>query len=211
MEYAEHTDVTLNTAFDNLTKGDKYMIVNIGEETMDITVHSRANLGKHLDHFVFQYTGPGGGNSVNRKLVDLLRRNYSSYFEQSRNPDINQYFINQFQYFIRKPETQMIQLHAPGMGKEMVINAEELDSLFDEPIKQILQNLKDVFNKEKVHEVNLVGGFAECLRVQSAVLDFLKDKNVLVPTKHDILMLKGGIFYLKQLVNKSLETYEVTI
>ncbi|XP_062576047.1 uncharacterized protein LOC134237919, partial [Saccostrea cucullata] len=193
MQHAKHTDATLNTAFHNLTKGDKYMIVDIGGETTDITVHSRGNLGKKLDQVVFPYTGPGGGNNVNRKLIDLLRRNYSSYFEQSGNTDTTQYLINQFQSSLRKPDTQTIQLHAPGMSKEMVINAEELESLFDEPIKQILQNLKDVFNKEKVDLVILVGGFAECSKVQSAIKDFFKDKTVLIPKEPGLFMLKAKV------------------
>ncbi|XP_061193635.1 uncharacterized protein LOC133201849 [Saccostrea echinata] len=137
------------------------MIVDIGGETTDITVHSRTNLGKGLDEVVFQYTGPGGGNNVNQKFIDILRRKYSRYFEQSRNTDTFKHLINQFQSSIRMPDTQMIQLHAPGMSQEMIINTEELDSLFDEPIKQIHQNLKVVFNKEKVDVVILVGGFAE--------------------------------------------------
>jgi molecular chaperone DnaK (HSP70) len=228
----ENTDIKVEDSFQQLGKRDRYMIVDIGGksivagctlkkdneykciynflgETTDVTVHSRSDLDDGVDEVLIPYTGPWGGNYVNKKLIDFLCDKYK--IGQTLDRKTRQHLIDQFQCAIRKPNTDEITLQLPKKRLEITVTNAELDAIFEDPLQKIQELLEEVFNKEEVDVVILMGGFSNCERVKLRVQEIFEDKTVLIPEEPGFAMLTGAVHYMKWLENKNLKSFTVIV
>ncbi|XP_062588783.1 heat shock 70 kDa protein 12A-like [Saccostrea cucullata] len=73
-----------------------------------------------------------------------------------------------------------------------------MESVFDSPIKKVVQHLNDLFKNKDVAEIDtvlLVGGFSECPLVLNAVKNQFPDRKVINPTDGSIAVMKGAVLF----------------
>ena len=80
----------------------------------------------------------------------------------------------------------------------MRVDADIMKSLFDETINNIVSLVKDVLRKPAAKNVPLlllVGGFAECSLVQSAMKRNFPNKRFIIPEEAGLSVLKGAVLF----------------
>jgi molecular chaperone DnaK (HSP70) len=83
-------------------------------------------------------------------------------------------------------------------GDKMRVDADVMESLFDETIKNIVSLVKDVLRKPAATNVPLlllVGGFAECPLVLSAMKKNFPNKRIIIPEEAGLSVLKGAVLF----------------
>ena len=83
-------------------------------------------------------------------------------------------------------------------GDKMRVDANVMKSLFDKTIKNIVSLGKDVLRKPAAINVPfllLVGGFAECALVQSAMKKTFPNKRIIIPEEAGLSVLKGAVLF----------------
>ena len=80
----------------------------------------------------------------------------------------------------------------------MRVDADIMKSLFDKTINNIVSLVKDVLRKPAAKNVPLlllVGGFAECPLVQSAMKRNFPNKRIIIPEEAGLSVLKGAVLF----------------
>ena len=83
-------------------------------------------------------------------------------------------------------------------GDKLRIDPDVIKSLFDETINNIISLVEDVLRKTVANDVPLlllVGGFAECQLVQSAMKKTFPNKRILIPEDAGLSVLKGAVLF----------------
>jgi molecular chaperone DnaK (HSP70) len=83
-------------------------------------------------------------------------------------------------------------------GDNMRVNADVMKSLFDKTMNNIVSLVKDVLKKPAAKDVPLlllVGGFAECPLVQSAMKRNFPNKRIIIPEEAGLSVLKGAVLF----------------
>jgi molecular chaperone DnaK (HSP70) len=83
-------------------------------------------------------------------------------------------------------------------GNKMRVDADVMKSLFDKTINNIVSLVKDVLRKPAAKNVPLlllVGGFAECPLVQSAMKRNFPNKRIIIPEEAGLSVLKGAVLF----------------
>ena len=83
-------------------------------------------------------------------------------------------------------------------GDKMRVDADIMKGLFDKTINNIVSLVKDVLRKpaaENVPLLLLVGGFAECPLVQSAIKTHFPNKRIIIPEEAGLSVLKGAVLF----------------
>ena len=83
-------------------------------------------------------------------------------------------------------------------GDKLRIDADVMKSLFDKTINNIVSLVKDVLRKPAAKNVPLlllVGGFAECPLVQSAMKKTFLNKRIIIPEEAGLSVLKGAVLF----------------
>lgn len=83
-------------------------------------------------------------------------------------------------------------------GDKMRVDADLMRSLFKPTIDSIISLIKEILrNKEvsKISQLLLVGGFSECMLIQSAVKQNFKSKRVIIPEEAGLSVLKGAVLF----------------
>ena len=83
-------------------------------------------------------------------------------------------------------------------GDKMRVDADVMKSLFDQTINNIVSLVKDVLRKPAAKNVSLlllVGGFAECPLVQSAMKKNFHNKRIIIPEDAGLSVLKGAVLF----------------
>ena len=83
-------------------------------------------------------------------------------------------------------------------GDKMRVDADVMKSLFDKTINNIVSLVKDVLRKPAAKDVPLlllVGGFAECPLVQSAMKNNFLNKRIIIPEEAGLSVLKGAVLF----------------
>ena len=81
---------------------------------------------------------------------------------------------------------------------KMKFDADVMKSLFEETINNIVSLVKDVLRKPAAKSVPLlllVGGFADCPLVQSAMKTNFPDKHIIIPEEAVLSVLKGAVLF----------------
>ena len=83
-------------------------------------------------------------------------------------------------------------------GDKMRVDADVMKSLFDKTINNIVSLVEDVLRKPAAKDVALlllVGGFADCPIVQSAMHKCFPNKRILIPEEAGLSVLKGAVLF----------------
>jgi len=83
-------------------------------------------------------------------------------------------------------------------GDKMRVAADVMKSLFQKTIKNIVSLVKDVLRKPAAKDIPLlilVGGFAECPLVLSAMKQTFPDKCIIIPEEAGLSVLKGAVLF----------------
>ena len=83
-------------------------------------------------------------------------------------------------------------------GDKMRVDADIMKSLFDKTINNIVSLVTDVLRKPTAKHVSLillVGGFAECPLVQSAIENNFPNQRIIIPEEAGLSVLKGAVLF----------------
>ncbi|XP_052791901.1 uncharacterized protein LOC128226043 [Mya arenaria] len=158
----------------------RYMVVDLGGGTADITVHQKLRTGQ-LKQLCADFGGKWGGQEVDNNFIQLLtrclgREAMNTFYDEC--------------------------LHDVSIAKDKLkIDAEIIKRMFVDCISKTIDAIKDKFKGDPrisdVKNVLVVGGFAECAIVQAEMKErLLKVKKKLVfPPEAGLAVLNGAVLF----------------
>ncbi|WAR31337.1 HS12B-like protein [Mya arenaria] len=203
--------------------GTRYMVVDLGGGTADISVHERNEDGT-LREIHRASGGNWGGTNVDAKFIELLQDLFGREILHAWKRD-NQ---DDYMELLRTFEAEKLAF-GPDLDTKLTLEVPEslFDSttldltryedkievkpyklrfetknfgtiFFDDLITKIVNHLKKLFEKsglEFVQTIVLVGGFAECRYLQVKVKAEFSEKRLIVPDDPGMSVLKGAVKY----------------
>lgn len=88
--------------------------------------------------------------------------------------------------------------HTQLVGNNMIIQNEQMKTFFNEAVRQINMNIRQLLDTEYLRGVNyilLVGGFSESSFVKDGIKKEFKSKKVIAPAAPSEATLKGAVMY----------------
>lgn len=83
-------------------------------------------------------------------------------------------------------------------GDKLRVDADVMKNLFQKTINNIIKLVKDILRKPTAQDVPLlllVGGFAECPLIQSAMKKEFSNKRIIIPEESGLSVLKGAVLF----------------
>lgn len=83
-------------------------------------------------------------------------------------------------------------------GDKLRVDADVMKNLFQKTINNIIRLVKDILRKPTARDVPLlllVGGFAECPLIQSAMKKEFSNKRIIIPEESGLSVLKGAVLF----------------
>uniref|UniRef100_A0A3B3XVS7 Heat shock protein family A (Hsp70) member 12A.2 n=1 Tax=Poecilia mexicana TaxID=48701 RepID=A0A3B3XVS7_9TELE len=207
-----------NTESLDQTAGTRYIIVDCGGGTMDITVHEVLE-GGALKELIKTSGNNMGGQNVDRKLKKFLKEIFSDgvWDEYKKNyPSEVQKMMYDFTYL--KQVDEDVEITCPyNLGKlarkkksiekffESVdgaswnegyikISQEKLRSFFDESLQGITKSLREIKKDLNIGFILLVGGFAESQILRQHINEqFGEEYKILCPVRPQEAILRGAV------------------
>ncbi|OPL33181.1 hypothetical protein AM593_07742, partial [Mytilus galloprovincialis] len=215
------------------TVGTKYMVVDLGGGTVDITVHEKRNDGS-LKEICRASGGDYGGTSVDQEFMKMMenitgteamkafkRKSLDSYLDLSRefeNKKRNLRFGKSRSINMNIPFKVLDELCKEHLNKnfQSAIESSKFNSdisltsdkiriredtflfSFQPTIAGVLEIIDEICKREGVDglsQIILVGGFAQCILLQTAVQSTFPDQIVIVPTDSEMVVLKGAVIF----------------
>ncbi|KAM4731309.1 heat shock 70 kDa protein 12A-like [Anableps anableps] len=199
--------------------GTRYIVVDCGGGTIDITVHEVLERGAIKE--LHKASGNDlGGQTVDRKFKEFLREIFSDgvWDEYERKyPSEVQKMMYDFTLFKRQDDDAEIDCPfnlgkiaqekqamedffkgAEGASWDdgcIVISKQKLSVFFAESLQGITQSLKEIFTKVlNIHYILLVGGYAESQVLQRHIKEeFIDVCKVLCPFRPQEAIMKGAV------------------
>ncbi|XP_023191992.1 heat shock 70 kDa protein 12A-like [Xiphophorus maculatus] len=199
--------------------GTQYIVVDCGGGTIDITVHEVLDGGALKERH--KVSGNDlGGQTVDRKFKQFLREilpeGVWDEFEQN-SPSAAQKIMYEFTYLKQvdkdvqiscpftlgslikdKSDTENFvqsELGASWDGDFIKISRDKMRSFYDESLKGITENLKEIFNCGlNIKYILLVGGYAQSQILQQHITDqFGQQCKVLCPFRAQEAIMRGAV------------------
>uniref|UniRef100_A0A3B5QKC4 Heat shock 70 kDa protein 12A-like n=1 Tax=Xiphophorus maculatus TaxID=8083 RepID=A0A3B5QKC4_XIPMA len=199
--------------------GTQYIVVDCGGGTIDITVHEVLDGGALKERH--KVSGNDlGGQTVDRKFKQFLREIFPEgvwdQFEQN-SPSAAQKIMYEFTYLKQvdkdvqiscpftlgslikeKSDTENFvqsELGASWDGDFIKISRDKMRSFYDESLKGITENLKEIFNCGlNIKYILLVGGYAQSQILQQHITDqFGQQCKVLCPFRAQEAIMRGAV------------------
>ncbi|XP_076100918.1 heat shock 70 kDa protein 12A-like [Mytilus galloprovincialis] len=213
--------------------GQKYMVVDLGGGTADLTVHEKLE-GGHLKELCHASGGDCGGTSVDNAFIQMMVKILGApmiNLLKQEDPSAYLDLLREFETVKRKIEPttsgkvnftipcatinalcekhqnesllSMIQASPFAdqitlRGDKLRVDADVMKTLFEKTINNIIKLVKDILRKSSAQDVPLlllVGGFAECPLIQSAMGKEFSEKRIIIPEEAGISVLKGAVLF----------------
>ncbi|XP_052245210.1 heat shock 70 kDa protein 12B-like isoform X2 [Dreissena polymorpha] len=205
--------------------GTKYIVIDLGGGTADITVHERQPDGDVK--VINQPTGGAwGGIKVDEKFFEYLEQVLGKgILEELRNTDLEDYYMlirdfenkkrsdpiisNRFTT-VRIPSSmnqiarnRQKENKTPGESKAFKADKLRIDSSiiqgwFEHTLRPLLEHIKILISQRNLADVRtimLVGGFAESLYVQNRLKEELSGIKLIVPEEAGLAVVKGAVIF----------------
>ncbi|XP_063416427.1 heat shock 70 kDa protein 12A-like [Mytilus trossulus] len=210
----------MNSSLHSFRPGSKFMVVDLGGGTVDITVSEVLESGK-MREISKASGGKWGGETINKKIVDVLNEicgqqmkrlqseEMSSYLELlSEIESAKRYYDDEDDFIMRLPEFLQKQINVENLtcksGNNIVISKEKPYLLFSqEMMKYIFSKcISDITNHivglledaTEVSEILLIGGYASSPTVQTAFKkEFAQKLKLIIPQNPEIVVLTGAV------------------
>ncbi|XP_076100919.1 heat shock 70 kDa protein 12A-like [Mytilus galloprovincialis] len=213
--------------------GQKYMVIDLGGGTADITVHEKLE-GGHLKELCHASGGDCGGTSVDNAFVQMIVKILGApliNLLKQEDPSAYLDLLREFETVKRKIESTtsgkvnftvpcatintLCEKHQNESLKSMIeaspfanqialrgdklrVDAKIMKNLFSSTVNNIIKLVKDVLRKSVVRDVPLlllVGGFAECPLIQTAMKKEFTNKRIVIPEEAGLSVLKGAVLF----------------
>ncbi|XP_019859611.1 PREDICTED: heat shock 70 kDa protein 12A-like isoform X2 [Amphimedon queenslandica] len=208
------------------TPPERYMVVDIGGGTVDITVHDKSN--GRISVVLPPMGNTWGGTTVNEALSELLQeilkdKDFQSFLssEPTRaKVGLNKFFYGEFEeqkktfgdttegfYGNDKlGEVRKMNMHYdPGDGS-LEINYSQLEEkVFKSTVDKIIKCVRGAFDELKngIDTVYLVGGFGGCRFVSQKIEEAISEHcgmlydNIACPVQPDLAVVSGAVIWRK--------------
>ncbi|XP_067458869.1 heat shock 70 kDa protein 12A-like [Thunnus thynnus] len=223
------------------TPGTRYIVVDCGGGTIDITVHEVLDGGALKE--LHKVSGNDmGGQTVDKKFKDFLKEIFSDGVwdeYEKKHPSQVQKMMYDFTYLKQVDDEVQIactfNLGTLAQGRQQMekyfdkvrgaswndgsikISKEKLRSFFDESLRGITKSLREILNKDlNVEYILLVGGYASSMILRRHITDqFSSQCKVLCPFRAQEAIMRGAVMFGRnpQVVasRKSAFTYGVAV
>ncbi|CAC5386627.1 unnamed protein product [Mytilus coruscus] len=193
----------------------KYLVVDLGGGTIDITVHRRGQ-----GHLTYKDKALGlkwGGKKVNECFEEYFEKNFLPKIGlalteiKEKHPDDYLYLMENFeqekiQFTVDKMnKSEMIKVRLPGLlsrdkKKQLWIPSSTFRSFFDTSINGLVEKLNlllqsDVNEMQDINLILVVGGFAESSIVISELKNKFSNFNIVVPEKPGLAVMHGAVLF----------------
>ncbi|CAG2199385.1 unnamed protein product [Mytilus edulis] len=199
----------LNSAEEGFTMsevGTKYMIIDLGGGTADMTVHEKKENEKLKE--LCQATGDAcGGTSIDNEFFQLMRiRNYKRTINPNKSGKVNftipfvaidtlceKNFGEDFKSTVSSCSmSDKISLRHDKMRAE----ADVLKGLFSKSMDDIVGHISKLIKQcEGISMLLLVGGFSESEMIQHAIQKEFPDIRIIIPEDAGLSVLKGAVLF----------------
>ncbi|XP_052267992.1 heat shock 70 kDa protein 12B-like isoform X2 [Dreissena polymorpha] len=203
-----------------LSSGRKYMAIDLGGGTADISVYEATSDGS-IKVIHKPSGGPWGGIYVDEHFLEYLENIFGKEtMDNMRENHIEDYFdlIREFEHKKRSTEyrsTKKFVFKMPSMSYRMVkldklfdnfaincsngkmrIESADAEAWFEKPVSNIIGHIQSLLQQDKMNDINtllLVGGFGESKYVQARFQEELAGKCLIVPKEPGLAVLKGAV------------------
>ncbi|CAG2225197.1 unnamed protein product [Mytilus edulis] len=194
-----------------MSLGVKYLVVDLGGGTIDITVHKKEQ--KRTDSYQKKALGlKWGGKKVN----DCFEEHCSSTFNRftsfkRKHPDDYLFLMENFEQEkmqfnvdkMNKRETVRVRLPVSlttNNSDKLSISAKSFRSFYDTPVNGLIEKLNQLLQSDvnEMQDINLilvVGGFAESSIVISELKKNFSNFNIVVPEKPGLAVMRGAVLF----------------
>lgn len=208
-----------NSALRSFRPGSKFMVVDLGGGTVDITVSEVLESGK-MKEISKASGGTWGGHTINRKILDILNDIFGQNIAGLRTEEMNSYlelladiesakreyddeddFSFKLPEFLKNKENiEKLQKNKVIIGKggtHILFPPELMKDIFNKRISEITKHVDGLLqNAVECSEIILVGGYASSSIVQTAFKKmFGKKFNVIIPEIPEIVVLTGAVIF----------------
>ncbi|XP_076071988.1 heat shock 70 kDa protein 12A-like [Mytilus galloprovincialis] len=209
-----------NSALQSFRPGSKFMVVDLGGGTVDITVSEILESGK-MKEISKASGGKWGGDTINKKIVDVLNDIFRQHLQRLRSEEINSYlelladiesakreYDEDDDFALRLPEFLQKHLNVGelankfgnniviGKGEKYILFSQEMmKGIFKKCISDITKHIFGLLQEAKgVSEIILVGGYASSPIVQTAFKEEFGQKfKLIIPQNPEIVVLTGAV------------------
>ncbi|KAI2654284.1 Heat shock 70 kDa protein 12A [Labeo rohita] len=200
-----------------LAEGDRYVVVDCGGGTVDLTVHQIRMPEGHLKELYKASGGPYGSIGIDYEFEKLLCKIFGQDFIDQfkiKRPaawvDLMIAFESRFDFLLysRKLVTVVSPADSPPLRVDFVkwssqgmlrMSPDAMNALFKPTIDHIIQHLTELFDRPEVTDIKflfLVGGFAESPLLQQAVQNMLQGRSrIIIPHDVGLTILKGAVLF----------------
>ncbi|CAG2206693.1 unnamed protein product [Mytilus edulis] len=213
------------STIDALSPGTKYLILDAGGGTIDITVQE-VQEDESIKQLYMANGGDWGGTKVDLAFEKFLEEFAGKpALQKFRQEDKSGHLDLQREFEIKKrtiksDQTSKTTIRVPVSLKDAYVDVtgKELQStnvatlqrdklrlssnmandLFAEPCAYIVSHLRKIFDDPKVKGTDtilMVGGFSESLVLQHAVRKAFSSKTIIIPPEAGLAVLKGAVQY----------------
>ncbi|XP_052780048.1 heat shock 70 kDa protein 12A-like isoform X2 [Mya arenaria] len=202
----EHTLSTLKS-------GTKFLVVDAGGGTVDITVQEITTNGA-MKNIYKASGGDWGGTKVddayikfladvvgNETLLEYKRTHMEDYLYLISDFEVKKRAVNLLQSNITvtlRISVTLSELVQKIKGKTLEDLLKESQHSSEPQIDSIIDHVSGIVEQQNVSEIEaivLVGGFSKCLLLQQAFKSKFKSFKIIVPNDGDLAVLKGAVIF----------------
>ncbi|XP_052075961.1 heat shock 70 kDa protein 12A-like [Mytilus californianus] len=183
-----------NSALQFFRPGSKFMVVDLEGGTVDITVSEVLESGK-MKEISKASGGKWGGDTINKKIVDVLNDIFGQHMHRLRSEEMNSYlelladiesakreYDEEDDFTLRLPEFLQKQVNVGELSKKfgnnivigkgekhILFSQEMMKGIFNKCISDITKHIVGLLQEAiEVSEIILVGGYASSPIIQTA-------------------------------------------
>ncbi|KAL3881738.1 hypothetical protein ACJMK2_028134 [Sinanodonta woodiana] len=193
-------------------EGEKYMILDCGGGTVDVSVVMKTSRGSM--NCIFRPTGGvWGGTQVDDAFHEYLiaqfgvnrytcmekheilqvQRSFENAKKKAQKPDTRKVGI--WLPLTVRNDISSLQIRNKVVGDKLFLSVDEVVQLFIKPVNSIVSHLEEIINDTEMNDLRhiiMVGGFSESEILQSAIQNNYPQINVLVVNDPGSAILKGA-------------------
>ncbi|XP_052792979.1 heat shock 70 kDa protein 12A-like [Mya arenaria] len=207
--------------------GTQFMVVDVGGGTADISVQEKKPDGR-LNEILRPDGGAWGETNVDKELFDWLGSIFGQKrIRQFRESEFGEHLdlLNEFEIKKRSIGNNNVVIRLPYSMREnskkikksidklglsekvsltkdkLKVDAEIAKRWFNATISNIASHISNLIQEQYFKEVRLVmvvGGFAECKLLQSAMIETLSNVRVIIPEEAGVAVLKGAVEFAQR-------------
>ncbi|CAG2224132.1 unnamed protein product [Mytilus edulis] len=182
---------------DVLENGSKYLVLDIGGGTVDVTAHEIQSDGT-LKELYQASGGSWGGTTVDNEFKKLLITIFGSEVIAETTTDYPSEMKKNNASIEETIVTTPIGDKIKFLRDKLIINSEKFESLFDNAVNKLVIHLRKLLHLDQLMDITtilLVGGFSDSIIIKNSILSNFPNIRIINPEDCSLAVLKGAVLY----------------